>query len=109
MGRLGSPTQQRLDPREQLLAAERLDDVIVGAGAKAPHLVDLTAAGGEQDHGHVAEVAEALERLESVELGHREIEDDEVGRALMEDAERVASVQRRLHAVPRAAQQLFEQ
>jgi acetyl-CoA acetyltransferase len=106
---LRSPPQQRLDPREQLLAAEGLDDVVVGAGAEAPHLVDLAAARGEQDHRNVAQVAQALERLESIELRHREIHDDEVRRVRVERAERSATVLSGLDAVSSPAQELRKQ
>ena len=99
----------RLDPCEQLLAAEGLDDVVVGSGPEAPHLVDLAAAGGEQNDGDVAQIAEPVESLEPVELGHREVEDDEVGRALIEGAERRTSVSRCRDVIACAAQQLFEQ
>src|SRR5262249_37133978 len=96
-------------PREQLLAAERLDDIVVGAGAEAPYLVDLAAPRGEQDHRHVAEVAEPLERLETVELRHREVEDDEVGPAVVEGAERGAPVPRGRDVVASAWKKLLEQ
>ena len=84
VGRLRRAPQQCLDPREQLLAPEGLHDVVVGAGPKPSYLVDLAAAGCEQDHRHVAHVADSLERFEAVELRQREVEDDEVGRALVE-------------------------
>src|SRR5262245_30230893 len=105
----GCPPQERLDPQEQLLASEGLHDVVVGARAEAAHLVDLAAAHGEQDHGHVTEVADALERLEAVELGHREVEDDEVARARVEGTQRHTAVLRRLHGVAGPAKEFVEQ
>ena len=107
--RLRGAPQECLDPRQQLLAAEGLDDVVVCPGPKAAHLVDLAAARREQDHRDVAQVAEALERLEAVELRHREVQDDEIGWIRVERPQRRAAVHRRHDAVAGAAQQLLEQ
>ena len=104
----GAP-QKRLDPREQLLAAERLHDVVVGAGPETAHLVDLATPRGEQDHRHVAQVAQALERLEAVELGHREIEDDDVRRILVEDPKRQPAVLGCFDGVASPSEELLEQ
>src|SRR6266550_5181580 len=105
----GGATEERLDPGQQLLAAEGLHDVVVGARTEDSHLVDLAAPRGEQDYRHVAHVAQALQRLESIELGHREIEDDDVGGFLVEDAERGAPVLSRLYEVTRPRQELVKE
>src|SRR5580765_7163664 len=55
--------QERLDSREQFLAAERFRNVVVGAGGEAADPLELLRAGGQHDHGDVREVADALERL----------------------------------------------
>jgi hypothetical protein len=80
-------------------------DVVVGAGAEAAHLVDLAAPRREQDDRHVAQVAQPLERLEAVELRHRDVEHDEVCRPGVEGAQRGATVCCRLHRVARRAEQ----
>ena len=44
------PAQHRLDAGQQLRAAERLRDVVVGADLEADDPVDLVALGREDDH-----------------------------------------------------------
>ena len=41
--------QQRAHARQQFRHRERLDDVVVGAGGEAAHLLALLAAGGQHD------------------------------------------------------------
>ena len=53
-GRPARPAEQRLTRASELLLPERLDDVVVGAGLEAPHPLELVAAGGEHQDGHVA-------------------------------------------------------
>jgi hypothetical protein len=105
----GGATEERLDPGQQLLAAEGLHNVVVGARTEASNLVDLAAPRGEQDYRHVAQVAQALQRLESIEVRHREIEDDDVSGVLVEDAERCAPVLSRLHEVTGSRQELVKE
>ena len=59
---------------------------------KAPHLLELLRAGGQHDHRHVREVADPLERLVAVEVGHRHVEDHERGGRSEQVAERRAPV-----------------
>src|SRR5918998_5110477 len=51
------PTQDRLDPRQQLLGVERLGYVVVGPELEPDHLVHRLALGRQQDHGYVALLA----------------------------------------------------
>ena len=81
---LARAPQQRVDAGDELLTPERLGDVVVAAGAQPAHALQLGAAGGEDEHRNVAEIADALERLPAVELGHRDVEDDEIGAMGME-------------------------
>jgi len=97
--------QQRLDAREQLLAPERLRDVVVRAAAQPAHLVELARARGQDQHRHVAQVADPLERLPAVELGHRDVEHDEVGGLLVQPAQRLEPVRRLRHAVAGSLEQ----
>src|SRR6185436_8810023 len=74
------PAYERLDAREQLLAAERLRHVVVRAALETPNLLELPSARRQHHHRHLAEVADPLEGLPAVELGHRDVKQDEVRR-----------------------------
>ena len=103
--RAARAAQQRLHAREQLLSAERLRDVVVGAAAQPAHLVQLAGARGQHQHGHVAEVADALERLPTVQLRHRDVEHDEIGRVVLQPPQRLEPVRRLDDAVAGAFEQ----
>ena len=71
--------QDRAHPADQLLRAEGLDHVIVGAQLEAGDTVGLIAAGGEQDDGHVGAVAQEAGEGKAVHTGEHDVEDDQVG------------------------------
>ena len=90
--RLATP-QDRPDPREQLLAAERLGDVVVGAGVERLDLGQLVGLAGQDDDRDLARPAGDADHLDAVAAGHREVEQHQVGRLLGEPAQgRVAVV-----------------
>ena len=72
--------QRRPHAREQLVHAERLGDVIVGAEIERLDLAGLVAA-ARQDDDRDALVARSdrPQQLEPVDIGQAEIENDEVG------------------------------
>jgi hypothetical protein len=109
LGRAAGAAQQRLDPREQLLAAERLDHVVVGAGLEPPHLVELAGARREHQDRHVGEVADAFERLPAVHLGHSHVENDERRADGVQAAQRLAAAGRLADGVPGPLQQDADQ
>ena len=76
----------------QLLAVERLRDVVVRPTAQTADPIGLRVARGEHEHGHLAQVPDALEQLPAVEVGHRHVEEDEVVVAVVERAQRGAAV-----------------
>src|SRR4051812_36871968 len=88
----GTAPQQRPDPRQQLLALERLDQVIVGAAVEAGDAVLGLGAGGQHQDRHVAIAAQAPTDLDPVESRQAEVEDDEVGKEAGSDVERLGSV-----------------
>ena len=84
-GRVGEvavgASQQGLDPAHELAQRERLGDVVVGAELEAHDLVELVAAGGqEQDRRLGPDGAQPAEHLEAVDPGQADVEEDEVGR-----------------------------
>ncbi len=76
--------EQALDPGQQLGRVERLDQVVVGAGAQAADLLLDLALGGEHDDRDVAGGAllgpDLGRDLVAVELGQHDVEQDQVGR-----------------------------
>ena len=98
--------QLRVHAREQLLAAERLRDVVVGAGAQAAHLVELLRTGREHQHRDVAQLPDPLECLPAVQAWHRHVEKHEVGLLGVEDPQPLVAVGRLDHAVAGPLEQL---
>jgi hypothetical protein len=69
-----APPQQRADPGEQLVALERLDEVVVGACIEALHARVESVAGGEHQDRHVALGSHPAGHLHAVELRQPEVE-----------------------------------
>ena len=67
------------DAREELLGAEGLGEVVVGAGVEGLDLIALVAAGGDDKDGDLRPFADAAEDGHAVHVGQAEVEDDEVG------------------------------
>ena len=71
--------QQRAQARQQLLALERLDEVVVGAGVETLDARLDGVAGGEYQDRHVVALAQRLGDLDAVELRQAEVEDHQIG------------------------------
>ena len=87
--------QQRAQAREQLLALERLDQVVVGADVEALDArLERVARGQDQDRRVVAVVAQALGDVDAVQPREAEVQDDDVGQErvrLVEPADAVGA------------------
>jgi hypothetical protein len=71
--------QDGLHAGDELQHGKGLHQVVVGPQAQALQAVDLLAAGGEQQHGHVVlAFAQEAEHLEPVQLGQHQVQHDEV-------------------------------
>ena len=79
-GAAARPPQHRPDAQRQLLHAERLADVVVGAGLEAGDAVVGVAQGGEHDDRHVrpVDVAQDAAHLQAAEAGQHHVEHDHV-------------------------------
>ena len=75
----GSSPQQGAHAREQLLALERLDEVVVGARVQPLDARVERVAGGQDQDRHVVVGAQRARDVEAVELGQAEVEDHEIG------------------------------
>ena len=72
----GSPSEDRPNPRDELLRIERLRQVVVGAQVESGHPVHGVASRGEHDHRQRRHGAEPSEDLETVHAGHHHVQDD---------------------------------
>ena len=79
--------------------AEWLGQIVVGTGIEAADLVALGPERREHEHRHVAHVPNALQDLPTVEVGQPDVEDHDIGLALMELADPVAAFERLGHLV----------
>ena len=76
--------QQRANPLQQHLHAERLGHVVVGADREADHLVGLLGLRREHQHEHVARHRvgpQPAANLQAVDHRQHQIEHDQIGRA----------------------------
>jgi hypothetical protein len=95
----GCAAQQRADPGQQLLALERFDEIVVGAGVKAGD-ASLEGVAGGQHQDRDAVVATQLPRdLDAVDLRQPEVEDHHVGQECRRLVERGATVAREAYLV----------
>src|SRR3954453_4325335 len=100
--------QQRAQAREQLLALERLDEVVVGAGVEALDARLDRVARGEHEDRHIVGRAQAPRDLDAVDLRQAEIEDHEVGMVGGGLVERCLPVARDPHVVAVQAQRALQ-
>jgi hypothetical protein len=101
--------QDGLDAGHELLEAERLDQVVVTAGAEPPHLVVGAVPGCEEDDGRAAVLlAPAAAHLEAVEVGQHDVEDDQVGLDDLGGVDGLPPARDGVDLVPRVAQRSLE-
>jgi len=84
-GRLGrgpptraSPSECRLDPGEELGEADRLGDVVVGAGEQPADAIGLVAPGRDGDDRDVGRRSDLLDESPALEAGQVQVEEDEI-------------------------------
>ena len=80
--------QMRPHARQQLAGAERLDEVVVGAGVERLDLVLLAGAGRQHEDGHVRPGAQVADQVDAVAVRQAEVEHDQVrpARACLDQA-----------------------
>ena len=71
-------TKHRANSCHQFPETERLDDVVVGAEFQQHDPIDLVAAGGDHDDGHVARITQLLAHHTPFEVGQTEVEQYQV-------------------------------
>ena len=101
--------QQRAQAREQLLALERLDQVVVGADVEALDArLERVARGQDQDRRVVAVVAQALGDVDAVQPREAEVEHDDVGQERVRLVEPAHAVRGELDLVALQAQRALQ-
>ena len=81
--------QERVEPGDDLLERERLDDVVVGARLQSRHPVaDLVARRQDAHREVVSGRAQAPQHLQPVEVGHRHVEQHHGRLDLLDGGER---------------------
>ena len=77
--RRGRPAHgRRAQAGQQLVHAERLRDVVVGAGVERGDLVALAAPRRQDDDRHLRPTAQPVDDVEAVHPGQAEVEQDDV-------------------------------
>src|SRR4051794_10603663 len=76
-----APAQHGADAGRELVGAERLRHVVVGAGVERADLLALVADRAEHDDREGAPAAHLLADLDTAAVGQDEVEDHDVGRA----------------------------
>src|SRR5690606_21523087 len=71
--------QHGVDAGQQFGDAERLDDVVVGAGAQAADPFVLLRARGHGDDGGFGAVAQLADHVEPIAVGQAQVDEDDVG------------------------------
>ena len=95
---------QRAHPGEQLLALERLDEIVVGAGVESLDTIVEIGPGREDQDRDVVVLAQSAKHLDAVELGQPEVEDHQVRHELGRRNERLVAVARAADLVSLLAQ-----
>jgi hypothetical protein len=90
---------RRPHPGQQFLHAERLRDIVIGAGVERFHLVHAVGPAGQHDDRGLGPAAQALDHLHPVQVGQAEIEDHQVGRVAAGHLECLGSGRRDMHVV----------
>ncbi len=101
----GAPAAHGADASQQLLLAERLRHVVVGAGVERLHLGGLLALAGQDDDRGRSPAPDLLAHGDPIESGHRQVQDHQVRAVGVEAAQRLMAVVGGTDPMPDAADQ----
>ena len=107
--RVRPAAQHGLDPRHQLARLEGLGQVVVGSELEADDAVHHVAARGEHDDRHAARLADLPADGEAVHARQHHVEDDDVGRLGLEEAQALVGRRGRDGGEAELAEELDEQ
>ena len=106
------PAEAGADPRPKEDGVEWLREVVLGSELDAPHDAGEVVEGGDHDHRNLAQHRirlHLLERAHAVELGHHDVEQNDVPRPGPEELERLAAVLGRADLVSGGCQRPCEE
>ena len=89
LGGRRAAAHRRPQPGQELVHAERLGHVVVGAGVERLDLVRRVGARRQHDHRRRQPAAQPVEHLDAGHVGQAEVEDDHVGPVLGGGAQRL--------------------
>src|SRR5947209_7479512 len=95
-------------PRQQLVGAERLGDVVVGAGVERANLLALVAHGGEDQDRQPAPSPDLIAYLDALPIREHQVQHQRVGWSGCEQCQRLALALRCLDRVAGIAQDDLE-
>lgn len=96
-----------LHAQQQLLGQEGLNEVVVGTEAKPGSLVhDVASCRQEENRRHAICLPQVRQRLETVHLGHHDVQGDQVGPRLLAERQHLEAVCGLTSFVPRILQKL---
>ena len=105
-----APAVERADPRQQLVEAERLGQVIIRAGVEPPHdILGRVERGEHEDRGRPALAPELGGDLEAVLLRQHDVEKDDVVVVDMRQHRGLVPIGGHVHRVPFLLQPLFDE
>jgi hypothetical protein len=99
--------EERFEQRLELFGVYRFAEIVVGARLKSLEALIEGVVAGEHEDWHMRErrpTAELAADLVAINAGHEDIEEDEVGRGLLDLSERLGPTARRHHVIARREQ-----
>jgi hypothetical protein len=95
----GAATDRGAQPGEELVHAERLDHVVVGAGVEGCDLLPGRLAGRQHEDRNAGPAAQPGDDLGTVHVREAEVQDDGVRRMARRQCQRARPGRRRVHLV----------
>ena len=84
-----APAQHGAEPGVELVGADGLDDVVVGAAVEGGHDVGVAVAGAHDDDRHGGDGPQHAQDLLPVDVGQAEVEEHDLGRLVDDGLQRV--------------------
>ena len=104
--------QQGLHAGHKNAGLHRLEDVVVGPGFKSCDLAVVFPAGGQKGHNRLSQglvLTNLRARLDTVHLGHHDVEENQVGKEFFGQSHAFASVAGRVHVIPFFDEVVFDE
>ena len=100
--------EERPHPRLQLQDVEGLGDVVVRPALKSHELVRVLPLSRQHDDGHIGELPDTHTSLKAINLGHHQVQQDQVKAPLPGQLNRLLPIVAHLHLVALVLQVEFD-